>query len=65
MNGPRKQNIKRTHSLFIDNINIYQSNHEKLKAINKMIVKDSLDTSDCYGVKYCANIIFSRRKMVK
>ena len=57
--------IKRTHSLFIDNLKVYQGNHQKLEIANKTIVKTSMDTGACYGVKKCAEIVFRKGKMVK
>ena len=33
------RNLKRTHSLLIDDLRVYQQNHEKLKMVNKAIVK--------------------------
>ena len=66
MIGPQgERNLKKTHSLFIDDLKVYQQNHEKLKAVNETIVKASLDTGACYGVKKCAKIVFVRGKMVK
>ena len=57
--------IKRTHSLFIDNLKVYQGNHQKLEIANKTIVKMSMDTGACYGVKKCAEIVFRKGNMVK
>lgn len=65
MGPPGSRLLKKTHSLFIDDLKIYQHNHEKLKVVNDMIVKASLDTGACYGVKKCAEIVFIRGKMVK
>ena len=64
MGPPGKRNLKRTHSLFIDDLKVYQQSHEKLKAVNETIVKASRDTGACYGVKKCAEIVFLRGKMV-
>ena len=36
--GNRRRNIKRTHSLFIYSVKIYQAVHKKLMAINEIIV---------------------------
>ena len=33
---------KKTHSLFIDDLKIYQENHQKLEAVNEMIMKASM-----------------------
>jgi hypothetical protein len=65
MGPPGSRLLKRTHSLFIDDLKVYQQNHETLKMVNDMIVKASLDTGACYGVKKCAEIVFTRGKMVK
>ena len=55
MMGPtRDRQVKRTHSLFIDDLKTYQENHQKLEIVNEMIVKASMDTGACYGVKKCA-----------
>ena len=55
----------RTHSLFIDDLKVYQENHARLKVANETIVQASLDTGACYGVKKCAEIVFKRGKMIK
>ena len=65
MGPPCNRNLKRTHSLFIDDLNLHQQNHEKLKMVNETIVKASQDTGVCYGVKKCAKIVFNSRRMVK
>eukprot|EP00112_Aurelia_sp_Birch-Aquarium-sp1_P016078 Seg361.8 transcript_id=Seg361.8/GoldUCD/mRNA.D3Y31 product="hypothetical protein" protein_id=Seg361.8/GoldUCD/D3Y31 len=60
-----KRNISRTHSLFLDDLKVYQESHNLLKEINEVIVQASLDTGACYGVSKCAEIVFERGKMVK
>ena len=55
----------RTHSLFIDDIKVYQENHQKLDIVNEMIVKVSMDTGARYGVKKCVVIVFRKGKMVR
>lgn len=65
MGPPGQNNIKRTHSLFIADLKVYQPNYERLKAVNNMIVRASLDTEACYGMKKCAEIIFIRGKVVR
>ena len=65
MGPPGNRNLKRTHSLFIDDLKVYQQNHEKLKMVNETIVKASQNTGACYGVKKCAEIVFNRGRMVK
>ena len=57
--------VKRTHSLFVDDLKIYQENHQKLEVVNEMIVKASMDTGACYGEKKCAEVVFRRGKMIK
>ena len=60
-----EKDVKRTHSLFIDDLKIYQESHKKLEVANEIIVKASMDTVACYGVKKWAEVILSNGKMVK
>ena len=60
-----KRNVSRTHSLFVDDLKVYQESHNLLKEIDKVIVQASLDTGACYGVSKCAEIVFEHGKMVK
>ena len=53
------------HSLYIDDLKVYQENHQKLVIANETIVKTSMDKGVCYGVKKCAEIVFRKGKMVK
>ena len=65
MGKPGKRDVKGTHSLFVDDLKVYQENHKTLKDVNEMIVQASNDTSACYGVAKCAEVVFERGKMVK
>ena len=65
MGEPGNRKIKRTHSLFVDDLKVYQESHEILKDVNEMIVQASHDTGAMYGVEKCAEIVFERGKMVK
>ena len=65
MDQPEKRDVKRTHSLFIDNLKVYQESHKILKDVNETIVQASHDTGACGGMVKCAEIIFKRGKMVK
>ena len=65
MGPPGNRNLKRTHSLFINDLKVYQQNHEKLKMVNETIVKASQGTGECYGIKKCAEIVFNRELLVK
>ena len=65
MGPPGTREVIRTHSLFIDDLKVYQENHAKLDVANDTIVQASLDTGACYGVKKCAEIVFTRGKMKK
>ena len=56
------RNLKRTHSLFMDHLKVYQQNHEKMKMVDETIVKTSQDTCACYRVKKCAEIVFNMAK---
>ena len=53
------------HSLFVDDLKVYQESHEILKEVNEAIVQASHDTGACYGISKCAEIIFKRGKMIK
>ena len=44
MGPPGQRLVKRTHSLFIDDLKTYQESHELLCAVNEMLVKASKDT---------------------
>ena len=57
--------VKRTHSLFVDNLKVYQESHNALKNVNEIIVQTSHDTGACYRVLKCAKIIFEHDKMVR
>ena len=65
MGQPRKKEVKRTHSLFIDDMKVCQESHKILKDVNETIVQASHDTGACYGVAKCAESIFVKGKMVK
>ena len=56
---------KRTHSIFVDDLKVYQESHNVLKNVNEIIVQASHDTRACYGVSKCAEIIFEHGKMVR
>ena len=43
-----KERVKRKHSIFIDDLKIYQENHRKLEVVNEMILLASMDTGACY-----------------
>ena len=60
-----KRCTKRTQSLFIDDLKVYQENHQKLEIPNATIMKASMDSGACYGVKKSAEIVFRKGKMVK
>ena len=65
MGQPGKRDVKRTHSLFVDDLKVYQVSHKTLKDVNEMIVLASNDTGASYGVAKCAEAVFERGKMVK
>ena len=47
MGQRRDEKVKRTHSLFVDDLKSYQENHLKLEIVKEMIVKASMDTGAC------------------
>ena len=65
MGQPGNRIVKRTHSLFVDDLKVYQENHNALKNVNEITVQASDDTGACYGVLKCAEIIFIHGKMVR
>ena len=65
MEPPSNKNLKITHSLFINDLNVYQQKHEKMKMVNETIVKAIQDTGACYKVKKCTEIVSNRRLMAK
>ena len=65
MGEPGNRVIKRTHSLFVDDLKEYQESHKALKIVNEIIVQASHDTGACYGVSMCAEIIYQNGKMVR
>ena len=65
MGKPGKRDVKSTHSLFVDNLKVYQESQKTLKDKNKMIVQASNNTSGCYRVAECVEVVFKIGKMVK
>ena len=64
MGEPGNRIVKRTHSLFVGDLKVYQESHNVLKNVNEISVQASHSTGACYGVLKCAEIIFERGKMV-
>ena len=65
MGPPESRDVSRTHSLFVDDLKVYQDSHEILRDANEVIGQASYDTGACYGVPKCAEIVFERGKMVR
>ena len=65
MGLPGSRNVKRTHSLYVDDLKIYQESHELAVAVNDTIIKASHDTGACYGREKCAEVVFENGIMVK
>ena len=65
MGPPGGRDVSRMHSLFVDDLKVYQESHEILKKVNEAIVQASHDTGACYRISKCAEIIFERSKMIK
>ena len=65
MGQPGKREVRRTHSLFIDDLKVYQESHKILKYVNETLVQEIHDTGACCGVEKCAEIILEKGKMVK
>ena len=65
MGPPGGRDVSRPHSLFADDLRVYQESHAILRDVNEVIVQASHDTGACYGVSKCAEIVFERGKMVR
>ena len=65
MGGPGNLIVKRTHSLFVDDLEVCQESNNVLKNVNEIIVQVSYDTGPCFGVPKCAEFIFEHGKIVR
>ena len=65
MGPPGNRDVSRTHSLFTDDLKVYQKSHKILRDVNEVIVKTSHDTGAYYSVSKCAEIEFERGKMFR
>ena len=65
MGEPGNGIVKRIHSLFVDDLKVYQESHNALKNVSEIIVQASHDTGACYGMSKCAEIIFEHGQMVR
>ena len=61
----KRDDVKRTHSLFLDEFKVCQESHKTLKDVKEMVVQVNNDAGACYRVAKCAEIIFERGKKVK
>ena len=60
--GYQEIEIRKEHTNFINDLKPYQENHEKLKLVNRIIVKTSTDNGTCYGVKQCRKVVLEKAK---
>ena len=65
MDPPGSKDVSRTHSLFVDDLKVYQESHEILRDVNEVIVQARHDTGACYGVSKCAEIVLEGGNMVR
>ena len=65
MGPPGSRDVGQTHSLFVNDLKVYQESHEILRDAIEVIVQASYDTGACYGVLKCAEIIFQHGKIVR
>ena len=65
MGEPGNRIVKRTYSLLVDDLKVYQESDNALNNVNEIIVQASHDTRACHGVSKCAEIIFEHGKMVR
>ena len=65
MGPPGSRDVSRTHSLFVDDLKVYQESYEILRDVSEVIVQATHDTGACYGVSKCAEVVFEHGKMVR
>ena len=65
MGPPGGRDVSQMHSLFLNDLKVYQESHEILKEVNEAIIQASHNTGACYGISKCAEIIFKHGKMIK
>ena len=65
MGPPGARIVNKTHSLFLDDLKVYQETEEQLEIVNEMLVQASKDTGARYGVKKCCKAIFKHGKIVE
>ena len=63
--GGGERDCKRTLILFIDDLKVYSSGHQKMQIVNETITRASSDVGAAYGVKKCAKIVIERGVMVR
>ena len=61
MGPPESRDVSRTHSLFVDDLKVYQENHD----VNEVIVQTSHDTGAHSVISKWAEIVFERGNMVR
>ena len=59
MRRPGQRRTKRAHRMFIDDLKVYQQDHQKLQVANEISVKASTDISACCGVKKCVDVVYN------
>ena len=50
MGSRGNRDVSKTHSLFVDDLKVYQESHEILRDVKEVIVQASHDTGACYVV---------------
>ena len=64
MDQPGNREVKKTHSLFIDDLKVCQESYKFLNDVNETILQVIHYTGAFYGVAKRTEIIFERGKMV-
>ena len=57
--------VNKTHSLFLDDLKVYQESEEELKVVNEILVQASKDTGARYGVKKCCKAIYKHGQLIE
>ena len=65
MGPPGARIVNKTHSLFLDDLKIYQETEEELEIINNILIQASGDTGARYGVKKCCKAVFKQGNLME
>ena len=65
MGSPRNRDFSWTHSLFVDDLKVYQERHEIFRDVSEVVLRANHNTGACYGVSKCIELVFEHGEMVR